>query len=490
MANFTVGMFIRGEYIEDNLIAFGGRTRDGGFLAPDPQKYVDRIPLRGPSAMADLYDLRFDDILDYLVELGSRLDVSKNEFLAQARDSSYAASPLPASLVDSAYATIPRLFERANLRQMVESPLGTVDYLEGWVPHRMLDGRNINIRAFGARTVHIPAGNHPVPSLISVIRNALTRSDAIIKMPSNEPLLSLAIARTMGEMAPDHPITRHLTVAYWKGGDTAFESRLYRPHNLEKIVAWGGFAAMKHITQYIQPGLELISLDPKRSGSIVGAEAFASEESMREAAVRIATDVGAANQNGCVNARVIYVMSGTDDQGIERLRKLGRHAYEALMKLPATISTRPKGGIKGELASYLETLMLDDDYYELIGGRDNEGAMIVSKIPQPVEFAAHLNDRVANLVPIDSVDDALRYFDAYTQSVGIYPDSLLLDIRDRIPLFGVQRIVSLGHTSNAGISFAQPQDSVEVLRRMLKWIVHEELSADNRPMWEEGAVAI
>jgi hypothetical protein len=34
------------------------------------KKVVDRLPLLGD--MADLYDLRFDDILDYLEELGKR----------------------------------------------------------------------------------------------------------------------------------------------------------------------------------------------------------------------------------------------------------------------------------------------------------------------------------------------------------------------------------------------------------------------------------
>ena len=63
-----------------------------------------------------------------------------------------------------------------------------------------------------------------------------------------------------------------------------------QPHNIEKICAWGGFASVKHVTKYIQPGIELISLDPKRSASIVGKEAIESEEMMEDAANRIACD--------------------------------------------------------------------------------------------------------------------------------------------------------------------------------------------------------
>ena len=70
-----------------------------------------------------------------------------------------------------------------------------------------------------------------------------------------------------------------------------------------KIVAWGGFASVRHVTRYIQPGLELISLDPKRSATIIGKDTFADEATMRDAALRAATDIGASNQTGCSSAR-------------------------------------------------------------------------------------------------------------------------------------------------------------------------------------------
>ena len=91
---------------------------------------------------------------------------------------------------------------------------------------------------------------------------------------------------------------------------TAIEEQLYRPANIEKILAWGGLASVKHVTRYIQPGLELISLDPKRSASIIGPEVFTDDELLADAARRAATDIGALNQLGCVNARVIYVITG------------------------------------------------------------------------------------------------------------------------------------------------------------------------------------
>ena len=72
-------------------------------------------------------------------------------------------------------------------------------------------------------------------SILTVIRNALTRSDAIIKLPSNDPLTASALVRTMVEMDPDHPLSKHISVAYWKGGDDQVESAIYDPRGVEKI---------------------------------------------------------------------------------------------------------------------------------------------------------------------------------------------------------------------------------------------------------------
>src|SRR5690606_30702111 len=112
---------------------------------------------------------------------------------------------------------------------------------------KMLDNRICNIRAFGARTVHVIAGNASVIALQTIMDNAITRGDAIIKLPSNDPYFATAVAQKMIEMEPDHPLTRHLSVAYWKGGDAAIESHLYDSSRIEKIVAWGGFDSMRSI---------------------------------------------------------------------------------------------------------------------------------------------------------------------------------------------------------------------------------------------------
>ncbi|WEJ74744.1 acyl-CoA reductase [Pseudomonas sp. PSE14] len=477
MSHPIAPMIIRGEVITDHLIEVGGRGGDLTFLTPDAHRYLDRLPLGNPAKLADLYALSFEDILDYCEALAERLDFASNRYLQEACELSYLTAPTTPTMVRGAYMNLRHLLTREAIIEMAESTVG-IPYLEGWVRQCLLDGTELETRCFGSRALHIVAGNAVALSLWTIVRNMVLRSDAIIKAPSNDPFTALAIARTMIDMAPDHPLTKHLSVAYWKGGDQALEQRLYQPQNIEKIVAWGGFAALKHVTRYIQPGLELISLDPKRSASIIGSEAFASEASLREAAVRLATDIGVLNQKGCVCSRVAYVQSGTDSAGLERLNRFGQYVYEALLALPNTVSTRPKRYDPG-LKAHVDALRLDDDWYRVIGGREGEGAIICSQLPEAVSFAASLDDRTANLVPVDSLEQMLDAVDAYTQTVGVYPEAIKDRIKDVLPLYGAQRIVSLGYA--AAMKFAAPQDAIEPMRRMGKWISNQIASPETTP---------
>lgn len=469
MTDITCACFIRGEEIKDNLVRFAGRDGEASFLVPDPMSIVERLPLRDPGQMRDLYEISFDDIADYLVELGGRLDLAKNTYIQEALEQSYGMTDMTPPLLDRQYREFPLLFTGEMIREMAEVPIG-IDFLEGWQPVQLSDGRVASIRAMGARALHIVAGNSPFVTAISIIRNAITRGDAIIKLPSNDPLTALAIVRTMVEMAPDHPLTKHVSVAYWKGGSEAFEQRLYQPANIEKLIAWGGFASLKHVTRYIQPGLELVSLDPKRSATVIGPEVFASEAAFNEAAVRAAADVGRLNQLGCTSARVIYVACGTDTEGLAKLDRFGEAIYRAIQELPSSISTKPKH-FDPELRDNLQNLKHFGDFYHVIGGEDDEGAVIVSHMDEPVDFHTTLAGRTANLVPLDKPGDIVRFMNAYTQTIGVYPESLKGELRDILPLYGAQRMVSLGY-ANTG-NPALPQDAIEPTRRICKWIVDE-----------------
>ncbi|WP_157219205.1 acyl-CoA reductase [Flavisphingomonas formosensis] len=480
MTGYRVPLIIRGEIIESGETEFGGRDPATRFRGPDVFDHLGKLPLSPPSAIADLHALPFEEILDYLVELGAWLDFGKNAHLQEALALTCKTSGLGEPILRSVYKNLGKVFDRAEMRQMADILIG-IPFLEGWVRTRSEGASTSYVRAFGARALHVIAGNVPTISAITVMRNAIVRSDMIVKTPSNDPLTAAAIARTMIDMAPDHPITRHISVGYWKGGDERIESRLYQPAAVEKIVAWGGLASVRHISKYLQPGIDLITLDPKLSATIIGREAFADEATMRTCARRAALDVAVNNQQACLNARVIHVETGTDAAGLARANRFGELLYEAIQLLPVTLSN-PVAALDPALAEEMEGLRFASALYRRIGG-DGRGGVIVSQMDEPVEFSRLLSGRVANLVPVDSLDAAIGAVTAWTQTIGLYPDRLMHEIRDRLAIQGAQRLVTLGCATRRTI--AGPQDGIEVLRRMCKWILNEVHSDDPTAIWPD-----
>jgi hypothetical protein len=123
-----------------------------------------------------------------------------------------------------------------------------------------------------------------------------------------------------------------------------------------------------------------------------------------------------------------------------------------------------------DLAEEIQSLKLMSDDHKVFGG-GREGAVIVSQTADPVDFATILNDRVTNLVPFEDLSIPIRSVTSYTQTIGIYPDSLKDRIADDLILQGAQRLTSLGYMLKAVM--AGPHDGIEPVRRMCKWIVNE-----------------
>ena len=205
---YTVPLFLRGEVITDDLVSFGTRSGGAQFQAPDMARHVHRLPLPSPMAMTDLNELSFDEILDVLDGFGQRARLRPQRAPSGGLRGRPAGEPAAAGhaqeqLPDPAAAVL----ARANVLEIADSQVG-LGYLNGWVPQTLGDGRELRVRAFGSRVLHIPAGNGGLVSAVTILRSVITRCDTIIKAPSNDPLTAVAIARTLADVAPDHPITK------------------------------------------------------------------------------------------------------------------------------------------------------------------------------------------------------------------------------------------------------------------------------------------
>jgi hypothetical protein len=458
-----IKFIIRGKVIEASDVVYTSRDGSMNFSAPSPTKYLDKIVLSDPSSLVkDFEGITVQEIIDFLVETGKALDFDRNTLMQEAFEFTKPFSGLTPSIIENSYRMTPMFFSEPIIKSMVEGEVG-IRYLDDWVEVPALMGK-AKIRAFGAKTLHIIAGNVPLVGAYTAIRGAVLKSDNIIKLPSNDPLTTTAILTTMRDIDRTHPVVKHTSAIYWKGGDTAFEKRLINPYNIEKILAWGGHNSIRHIKQLVGPGIDLITLDPKFSVSIIGEEAFISEESIKNAAFLAALDSAAMNQEACVTSRAHYVRTTP-----EKAKIYARYLYEFMQNQDPSFSTKPKH-FPNDLKDEIDSLRYIDDMFDVVGGEDGEGAVITSLVGEPVEFFPSC--KTVNVVPIEDYEEAYDFISIATQTVGIHPESLKDKIMAQLVARGVQRFVSLGG-AGTGMNFGLPHDSIYPMRRSCKWISNE-----------------
>jgi hypothetical protein len=426
------------------------------------------------------------DIIDFLAEAGKRLNIDHNPYLQESFALALRAGGLAEPILRGVYDDLPHMFDPDAMFDQIENTVG-IAYLDGWVPSPT--GPHCRVRAVGTRQLHITAGNVPVVAALTIVRGALTKSDILIKSPSNDPLTANAIMRTLLELDASHPVCKHVAVAYWKGGDEFMDQQIVRTSRIDKITAWGGMSSVKHIQKFLTPGIDLTALNPKFSMSVIGKEALESETAMEEAAMGIAVIAGFYNQTACANTRLVYVECGTDDDSLDKLAALGRKVVAAFKLLPPVMST-PFPSANKDLEAEMEAVALEDDFYTVEGDTLN-GGVVVSRFADRVDFYDQLNNRVVNLVPVADLLDVVKWCDDTTQTVGVYPESLRDRLLDPFALAGVQRLVPLKggdplkifkdmHTLPPGM----PHDGIEPLRRNVRWVI------DHRPVEEAIPLSI
>ena len=166
---YSVPLIIRGEVIEDGDVEHGGRGGGVSFRSPDVRRHLDRLPLRSPGAMADLYRLSFEEILDFLGALGQRLTLSQNRWVQQAFDLSCRTSGLGADILRNMYENMGALLDRESLREVADRTIG-IPHLEGWVETRLDNGLLASSPApftpdWSRRALRCPRRLKPSPSI-------------------------------------------------------------------------------------------------------------------------------------------------------------------------------------------------------------------------------------------------------------------------------------------------------------------------------------
>ncbi|WP_306320048.1 MULTISPECIES: acyl-CoA reductase [unclassified Streptomyces] len=457
-AGVSAPFFLRGRLYEGQDRTH--RSRDLGVAFTTPALDLDgAVHPRGE--VPPLLDVPLAEIIDFLVATGERLRAPDNAFVADCVERMAVTHPLPREVLEEQVRHASAYLDARLLRTVVEQNFPDPAALDTWVPKEDFTGRHSYVRAFAPRLIHVLPGNSPGVAVKSIAQGALVKAVNLFKMPSSDPFTTVAILRTMASIEPGHPVVASMSAAYWRGGDETVERVLYRPQYFDKIVAWGGGDAINNVVKYLGPGFQLVSFDPKTSISMIGREAFVTGEALERTAELAAADVMVLGQEACVASRFLYVEGDHDDADRFCARL---HAHIA-SKAAASGDSRP---LDMELREQIETLRLLDDEFRVWGRADGSGVVIRSD--EPVDF--HPINKVANVVRVDSLDDAVRGVTVATQTVGFHPFDRMVDYRDRLASCGAQRVVRLGEAGPSTIG--NPHDAMYPLHRFVHWMVHED----------------
>lgn len=453
--------FVRGQLVEGEDAEHV--SRDLGATFTTPRLELDRV-IAPRSELPPLLDVKLGEIVDFLVETGEALALERNEHMQACLDVLAATNPLPRRIVENLYRSAPALLRRESLHAMLDANFADPAVLDGWVTRTDAAGNRGHLRAFPPRMVHMLAGNAPAGCIASVAQGALVKGINLFKMPSSDPFTTVAVLRTMAEIDPDHPVVRSMSAVYWAGGDEAVERTVYRPQFFDRIVAWGGGPAIMNVIGYLRPGIQLVSFDPKSSISMVGREVFDSPEALDDVAERVAADTTVFNQEACLASRFVFIEG--DRPQVEAFCAALAERLNVDRDFASAVAPAPPK----ELRAQLEVMVAMGDV-EVFGRQDGTGLVILSD--QPVDF--HPTNKTSNVVMVRSLDDAIRYVNVATQTIGVYPWHRKHELRDRLASAGGQRVCRVG-TANQHVP-GGPRDAMFALQRFVHWMSDDDIEA-------------
>jgi hypothetical protein len=450
--------FIRGKLVEraDDI----HRSRDLGVDFATPALDLDSV-VHPRNELPPLLNVPLTEIIDFLCEAGQKLADPSNPHVAPCVERMAKVSLQPRATIEYMVRNAAEYLDRKSLWEVVEQNFPNPKALDEWVPHTDHQGRRSFIRAFPPRLVHVLPGNAPAQGVRSIAQSALVKSVSLFKMASADPFSTVAFLRTMADVDPEHPLVKSMSAIYWRGGEERVERVLYRPQYFDKLVAWGGGDAINNVMKYIGPGFQLVSFDPKTSISMVGREAFASDEAMADAAARNAVDVSMANQEACVCSRFTFI-EATPEQADRYCEVLAR---EIRIDRMGEGTPRP---LDATLKEEIDTLRMLDDDFAVFGASDGRGVVIRSD--EPVDF--HPLRKTSNVVCVDDLMGAMKYVNVATQTVGVWPFDRIPELRDHLASNGAQRTVHLGEAGPSAIG--NPHDAMYPLHRFVHWMAHED----------------
>jgi hypothetical protein len=453
----------------------------------DPEELIERDFDR---VVGELYNLPFEEVLDFLGNLSSALSGCTDllESLQRVWRRTATVSDL---YIDFAFSSLGDLLHPDSAREMVDRELSSFGirgsrFMDNWVEvsDNSMEGlseqlcpterketsgdcRNpekMYLRAMPTRQLHLTAGNAPAIPIISTCRAISLKSPAVIKSPYGATLGGALVSLAALAVAPDHPSVRNLSIVYWPGGDESVEDVFFGPEAFDRIVIWGAPDAVASVKRRAL-FTKLVTLNPRYGMSWIGREAFEKDD-CKEVARRGVVDTMIWNQKACIASSVHYV-EGDDEQVMAYARALQKELADWDRVAPNFLDPAAQGQIRrlrrGKLA---HAQWLANKQNE--GDRKNEGiSSVVIVVKGEFDMMDHTLSRMVIVRQVDRLEDAFAFLNESVSTVGVFPESRRLELCDRILARGVSTSHPLGMADR--MSTGMVHDGMKVYSELMDW---------------------
>ena len=440
-----------------------------------------------PKDIADqirrLHPLAFANVAAHIDAVGAAM-APDSAIVSRALPLAIACSDQPEYFVRLGFADVHAAYNGAVVGTAVDRELsyggmpGRV-FLDGWVdiddeiaPGGMAVARHHlggppaatppkrRLRAVPMSQLHITAGNSPVVPAVSALRALATKGPVTVKLPSGALVAGAAFALAMWFADPDHPQTRHSSIAYWRGGDEAVEEVLLRHGAFERITVWGSRASVDAVASRAA-GTKTLVFNPRYGVTLIGREAL-SPAALDETVRRAAQDTMVWNQQACIASLVHYVEGGSED--IDRYctaltRELAIWDVEHDHHPDRAMVGRIRTARRGELS----------DGKWLVNGPPVAPTSAVVRMDRGFDLSSHPMARVVIVRPVDDLAEVMPLMHTAVSNVGVWPAARLDGLRDEICGRGVTSVIPLGETDT--LFTGAPHDGMRPLSELVSWSI-------------------
>lgn len=458
--------------LDRDSLAATGETELTVLPAVNPRRLLEPDPA---AAVGQLLRLPFGEVCAFVDAVGAALRAGASaELLAST-------SPVGDRAHRAVFAQLCGLFDGAAVRAMTEHELGghAEELLDGWtaVPVRPVAGVSARLaeatpglrvvssgarapllRAVPTRQLHLTAGNSPVVPVTSLLWGWATKGACVVKPAAESAGVLAALTTALAGVDPSHPLARHTTLAYWRGGDTTVEDVLLAPGAFDRLLLWGSAPAVASVTSRAG-GTDAIVMRPRHALSLIGRGAVGAD--LWDTARRGAIDSLVANQQACMSS-LLHVVQGGADAADAYAAALA----EVLACWDEQLPHRPTPRAQGAL-TMLRRGLLATAHWQLNGQWPQVSSAVV-RHDGTFDLARHPGSR---LVLVRATDDLLSVLDEVgpaVSNVGVAPDELLPRLRDHLAARGVDNVLPLG-AAEQGYA-GRPHDGMRVLSRLLRWV--------------------